>query len=152
MRPMLWLLLLTLALPIGALADSHVDFKNSGGVLSGGTAGLSLSGSILTAVNGLGGMGLVADPNGLGTVAFTTGGIMSGGDVQMGGMFNGGGSFVITGNGMDGIPNAVIFNGSFSGPVSWKLVTLANGTHYYTLTGKVSGSWYTGATVSGATM
>ena len=32
------------------------------------------------------------------------------------------------------------------------LVTLANGTHDYTLTGTLSGTWITGATVNGVTV
>jgi hypothetical protein len=70
----------------------------------------------------------------------------------MGGTFASGGSFVITGNGTNGIPNGVIFNGSFSGPVTWTLVTLANGTHNYTLTGSITGSWLGGGSVNGATV
>jgi hypothetical protein len=71
----------------------------------------------------------------------------------MGGSFNGGGSFIITGNGSQaGVPNGTIFSGAFTGPVTWTLITLANGTHNYTLTGSLSGTWYTGATVEGATV
>jgi hypothetical protein len=70
----------------------------------------------------------------------------------MGGTFAAGGSFVITGNGTGGIPNTVIFNGSFSGPVTWTLVNLSNGTHEYTLSGALTGTWFTGATVNGATI
>src|SRR5213075_771484 len=87
----------------------------------------------------------------LGGLIFSTG-TMTSGSLQMGGMFDGGGSFVITGNGTSGIPNGQIFNGTFSGPVTWSLVTLANGTHNYTLSGSVSGAWYTGTTVYGATV
>jgi len=63
-----------------------------------------------------------------------------------------GGSFIITGNGTGGIPSGVIFNGTFSGPVTWTMVTLSNGTHNYTLTGALVGTWYTGSTVYGATV
>jgi hypothetical protein len=71
----------------------------------------------------------------------------------MGGTFNSGGSFVISGNGSNGLPSGAIFTGSFSGPVTWTLVTLANGTHNYTLTGSLSGIWASsGATVDGATI
>ena len=70
----------------------------------------------------------------------------------MGGTFAAGGSFVITGNGTGGIPNVVIFNGSFSGPVTWTLATGLNGTHYYTLSGTLIGTWYTGLMVDGATI
>jgi hypothetical protein len=150
MKRILWMAVLALALPISAFANNSVDFTNSGGTLSGSSAGLSLTGSTLIAVNGLGGLGLVTGNN-LGSLTFSTGSLISG-SLQMGGTFNGGGSFVITGNGTNGIPNGTIFNGSFSGPVTWTLVTLANGTHNYTLTGSVVGTWEGGTTVNGATV
>ena len=144
MKRMFWLLLLALALPGAGFANS-VDFTNSAGTLSGSNAGLSLSGSTLIAINGPGGL-LTGN---LGTLTFSTGALSSG-DLQMGGTFAAGGSFTITGNGTGGIPNGVIFNGSFSGPVTWTLITLANGTHAYTLTGSLSGTWFTGQSVNGA--
>jgi hypothetical protein len=149
MKRMILLALLALALPLAAFANNSVDFTNSGGMLSGSSAGLSLSGSELIAVNGLGGGGLITGA--LGSLSFSTGSLSSG-SLQMGGSFNGGGSFSIVGNGTDGIPNGTIFTGSFSGPVTWTLITLANGTHNYTLTGSITGTWYNGATVNGATV
>lgn len=144
-----FLTILVLALPFAAFAGSSVDFTNSGGNLTGTSSGLSLTGSTLVAVDGLGG-GLITGNN-LGSVSFSTGALSSG-TLQMGGLFAAGGSFSITGNGADGIPSGVIFNGAFTGPVTWTLVTLANGTHNYTLTGSLSGAWYTGSTVSGVTV
>jgi hypothetical protein len=155
---------LILALPLAAFASSSVDFTNSGGTLSsssggtgsdGGTiagtsSGLTLSGSTLIAVNGLAGGGLIVGSN-LGSVSFSTGGL-TGGTLQMGGTFAAGGTFDIIGNGTSGIPNVTIFSGSFTGPVTWTLVTLANGTHNYTLSGSLTGTWYTGGTVDGATI
>jgi hypothetical protein len=149
MKRVLWLVLLTLALPMAAFANSSVDFTNSSGTLSGTSAGLSLSGSTLIAVNGLSGLGLVT--GNLGSVSFSTAALSSG-SLQMGGTFAAGGTFDITGNGTNGIPNGAIFSGTFSGPVTWTLVTLANGTHNYTLTGSLTGTWVNGATVSGATV
>jgi hypothetical protein len=149
MRRILLMVLLALALPMAAFASS-VDFTNSGGALSGSSDGLTLSGSALIAVNGLNGMGLVTGS--LGTVSFSTGALMAGGDLQNGGMFAGGGSFVIMSNGSNGVPSGTLFNGTFDGPVSWTLVTLANGTHNYTLTGSLTGTWYNGSTVFGATV
>ncbi len=149
MQRSLLLVLLALALPMAAFASSSVDFTNSGGTLSGTNAGLALSGSELIAVNGLGGLGLVT--GNLGTVTFSTG-ALSGGSLQMGGTFLAGGSFVVNSNGSNGLPSGVLFNGSFSGPVTWTLVTLANGTHNYTLSGSLTGTWYTGTTVNGATI
>lgn len=145
MKRILLLALISLALPMAAFANSSIDFTNSGGTLSGSSAGLSLSGSEVIAVNGLGGLGLV---NGnLGTLSFATGMLMTG-SLQNGGTFMAGGTFVIDGNGSNGIPNGTIFSGTFAGPVTWTLVTLANGTHNYTLTGSIS----SGASVNGATV
>lgn len=149
MKRILMLALLALALPMATFASNSVDFTNSGGTLTGTTAGLSLSGSELIAVNGLNGLGLVT--GNLGGMSFSTGSLTSG-NLQMGATFNGGGSFVITGNGTNGIPSGTIFSGSFNGPVTWTLITLANGTHNYTLSGSISGTWYNGATVFGATV
>jgi len=150
MKRILLMALLALALPISAFATKSVDFTNSGGTLSGTSSGLSLSGSELIAVNGLNGMGLVTGD--LGSLTFSTGSLTSG-NLQMGATFNGGGSFVITSSQtINGVPSGVLFSGTFSGPVTWTLVTLANGTHNYTLTGSVSGTWYNGAAVNGATV
>ena len=149
MKRILWLVLLTLALPLAAFANNSVDFTNSGGTLSG-SSGLSLSGSTLIAVNGLNGMGLITGSN-LGSVSFSTAGLISG-NLQQGGTFDAGGTFIVMGNGSNGVPNGVIFNGSFSGPVTWTLVTLANGTHNYTLSGSLTGTWINGMTVNGATV
>jgi hypothetical protein len=142
--------LVALSLPIAAFAN-QVDFSNSGGVLAGSSTGLSLTGSELASVTGLNGMGQIQ--GGLGGLTFSTGTLASG-SLQMGGSFNGGGSFVISGNGSQkGIPSGVIFSGSFTGPVTWTLITLANGTHEYQLSGSISGHWYnTGVTVYGATI
>jgi hypothetical protein len=150
MKRVLWLTVLALALPLTAFADS-VDFTNSGGTLAGSSNGLSLTGSALIAVKGLNGGGLVTG-NDLGSVTFSTGALMAGGSMQSGGTFTAGGSFSITGKAGNGIPSGTIFSGTFSSPATWTMVTLANGTHNYTLTGVVAGtlgsSFYTnGVTV-----
>jgi PEP-CTERM motif-containing protein len=154
MKKVLWIALLALALPMAAFASTttSVDFTNSGGTLSGSSEGLTLSGSELIAVNGLNGMGLVTGA--LGSVSFSTGALMAGGSLQNGGSFAGGAgsSFVIDGNGLNGIPSGAIFSGTFDGPVTWTLITLANGTHNYTLSGSITGTWYNGTTVYGASV
>jgi len=137
MKRVLLLFALALALPFMAFASNSVDFTNSGGTLSGTSSGLSLTGSTLVFVNGFGGGGLFTGSN-LGSLSFTTGALTSG-SLQTGGTFGPGGTFTITGNGTDGLPNGTIFSGSFTN-VTWTLVTLANGTHNYTLTGVVTGS------------
>ena len=136
MKRMLWLALIALALPMAAFANSGgVDFTNSGGTLTGSGAGMSLSGSVLIAVNGLNGSGLVTG-NDLGSVSFSTSMLMSG-SLQMGGTFMAGGTFIINGNGTNGVPNTVIFNGTFDGPVTWS---------------SISGTWIGGSWVNGATV
>lgn len=147
MRRIALLCLLALALPMAAFANNSIDFTNEGGTLSGSSAGLSLSGSTLIAM----GSGGVLITGNLGTLTFSTA-TLSTGNLQQGATFNAGGSFVITGNGTNGIHSGTIFSGSFAGPVTWTLVTLANGTHNYTLQGALTGTWYTGLTVNGATV
>jgi len=147
MKRMILLFLLALALPMAAFANNSVDFTNAGGTLSGSSAGLSLTGSTLIA---MGSGGTITTGN-LGTIGFSTGALSSG-DLQKGATFMAGGTFTITGNGTNGVHNGVIFQGTFSGPVTWTLVTLANGTHNYTLSGALTGTWMSGATVEGATV
>jgi hypothetical protein len=150
MKKMLLLAVLALALPTAVFASGDVDYTNSGGTLSGTNSGLSLSGSVLIAVNGLNGGGLITGSN-LGSLDFTTGALTSG-SLQMGATFAAGGSFTIAGNGSNGIPNGTLFTGSFSGPVTWTLVTLANGTHNYTLSGSLSGWNGSGTATQGVTV
>ena len=130
MKKILLLAVLALALPTALFAGSSVDYTNSGGMLSGSSSGLTLTGSALIVANGLNGGGPVF--GNLGTVTLTTGALISG-SLGQGGVFAGGGSFTITGNGTNGIPNGTVFSGTFDGPVTWTLVTLSNGTHNYTL-------------------
>ncbi len=124
-----WLAILVLALPLAAFANS-IDLTNAGGVVIGNSGGLALTGSTLIKYGS-------TIANNLGSVTFTTGAFTSG-DIDHGGTLMAGGNFVITGNGTNGVPNGVIFNGSFSGPVTWSLMTLENGTHVYTLTGALA--------------
>ena len=136
MKKLVLLAVLALALPTAVFASSNIDYTNSGGTLSGSKSGLELSGSALVAVNGSG--GLITGSN-LGNVSFETGNL-TGGSLQQGGTFAAGGWFTITGNGTNGVPSGTLFTGTFSGPVSWSLMTLSNGTHNYTLTGALTGT------------
>jgi hypothetical protein len=139
-KKVLLLAVLALALPMAAFADSSIDITNRGGTLTGNSSGLSLTGSTLIGV----GSAVGSD---LGSLTFSTGALTSG-NLQTGATFAAGGSFVITGSGTDGVPNGVIFSGTFSSPVSWNLVTLGNGTHNYTLSGGlVSATGQVAATV-----
>ncbi|HXJ86835.1 MAG TPA: PEP-CTERM sorting domain-containing protein [Candidatus Binatia bacterium] len=131
-----------------ATAMNTVDFSDSGGTLAGTTAGLTLSGSTLVTVIGFNSGGIVTGD--LGSVSFSTG-VLASGSLATGGTFQAGGRFTVAGNGTNGIPNDVLFFGTFSGPVSWTLTTLANGTHNYMLTGVLVGSM-AGKVVNAATV
>jgi hypothetical protein len=139
MRRMIWVIFLALALPASALASSSVDFSNNGGTLSGNTTGLTLTGSVLTAVNHWNGGGLIT--GNLGSISFTTGTLATG-NLQTGGTFAPGGSFTIMGSGANGVPTGIIFSGTFLGPTQWilELPALPNGLNSYTLKGNVSGT------------
>jgi PEP-CTERM motif len=149
MKRVVLMVVLALALPLAAFAG-NVDFTNTGGTLTGTSAGLTLTGSQLTVVDGFGGGGTVTGS--LGSLAFSTGALTSG-SLTTGATFAAGGSFTITANGTGGIPGGTIFSGSFSGPVTWTEVTTSgpNGSIYYILSGAVTGTWYNGQTVNGAT-
>lgn len=148
MKKLVLLAVLALALPTAVFASSNIDYTNSGGTLSGSKNGLSLSGSALIAVNGSGGLITGSD---LGSVSFETGALTSG-SLQSGGTFAAGGWFTITGNGTNGVPSGTLFTGTFSGPVTWTMTTLSNGTHNYTLTGALSGTTASGYSTVGVTV
>lgn len=132
------MLSLVLAFPLVALADSN-SFQNSGGQLSSNGTYLSLSGSTLSSVS----MGGTTATGSLGAVSFTTGKLLSG-SLDDGGTFAAGGSFQITGNGSNGIPSGVLFNGTFAGPVTWKAIWNPTSDHHgdwtYELSGRISGT------------
>jgi len=128
MRRVLLLSLLALALPMTAWANSGIDISNHGGTITGNSAGLSLTGSVMFAYGS-------AVGSNLGTVSFMTAGFTSG-NAQDGGDLMPGGTFTVTGNGTNGVPNGTIFSGSFSS-ATWSYVTLADGTHQYTLMGAI---------------
>ncbi len=122
--------LVLLALPWVAHASS-IDISNAGGMVSGNSSGLTLTGSTLFKY------GDVVGTN-LGSVTFTTGAFTSG-DPTMGGTLAPGGSFTITGNGSNGVPSGVIFSGTFTA-ATWTMQSLPNGTHDYVLMGALMGS------------
>jgi hypothetical protein len=151
MKRIVLMAILALALPVAAFAGD-IDFTNTGGTLAGTSAGLTLTGSSLSEVVGFNGSGSIIQ-GGLGTLSFSTGSMISG-NLVTGASFNGGGSFVITSNGFGGLPVGVLFNGTFNGPVSWTedLNCGPNGSVCYTLAGSITGTWYNGTTVNGATV
>jgi hypothetical protein len=154
MKRIVLMALLALALPLSAFAGG-VDFTNTGGTLTGSSAGLTLTGSELTVVDGMNGGGTIT--GGLGSLTFTTAALTSG-NLMTDATFAAGGTFTITGNGTNGVPNGVIFSGTFSSPVVWAMTSApctTNGGICYTLSGSISGTYYNGSTwttVNGATI
>lgn len=145
MKQIFLMAVLALALPLAAFAGT-VDFTNSGGTLTGSSTGLVLTGSTLIQATGLGN-GL---PGNLGTLTFSTGAFVS----TVGGVttFLGGGSFDITGNGMNGLPNGAIFTGTFTSPVTLTFLGSGpNGASIYAVEGSISGMWFAGGTAVGVT-
>ena len=123
-KKLLLLAVLALALPLAAFADSSIDISNAGGIVTGNSSGLTLTGSTLFKYGSSVG-------SNLGSLSFSTGAFLTG-DAANGGTFGAGGTFTISGNGTNGVPNGVIFSGTFSSG-TWSYTTLANGTHVYTL-------------------
>jgi hypothetical protein len=149
MKRIALLILLALALPVMSWADSSpLVFGNAGGTISLTGSSLTLTGSELTSFT-LNGTTYSGD---LGTVSFTTGSMMPGiGSLGIGAVFNGGGTITITGNGTNGIPNGVLFTGSFNGPVNWS-GTPIDGTWSYLLNGTLIGQLIDGTNAFGNTI
>lgn len=158
MRKVLWMALLSLALPMAAWANSsNIVFSNTGGNIGvGGTNSqptLGLNSSTLTSFTGFNG---ITHTGTLGTVNFTTGALVSG-SLATSGIFAAGGSFTISGNGTNGVANGVLFTGSFSSPVQWTGTFNPAGNHglgawTYVLSGSVSGTLSNGAVAQGGTV
>lgn len=138
---------LALALPTAAFAGSFLDYSNKSGNLTGSSSGLTLTGSILTSVDGLNGLGFVTGIN-LGTFSFGTGSLLSGSLTTTScpagqfsctiATFSNVGSWIkITGNGTSGLPNGTLFNGTFKGTFDLAFTGGADGTHTYILTGSL---------------
>ena len=151
MKRVLWMVLLTMALPMAAFAGT-IDFTSTGGTLTGGDSGLSMSGTTITTITGL----TATQLNGgnFGTIAFTTGAFSMAGGAANGGAFAAGGTITITAENITGITNGTtIFSGTFTckSGCTWTLMSPAGpgGNNIYVLAGSISGTWYTGATISG---
>jgi hypothetical protein len=157
MRKVLWVALLSLALPLAASANSsNVVFQNTGGnLVVGGTKAhptLQLTNSVLTSFTGLNG---ITHTGTLGSFNFLTG-AMTSGTLGTSGSFAGG-SFLIMGNGTNGVANGVLFNGTFSGPISWVGSFNPSGNHglgawTYVLSGSIGGTLSNGAYAQGGTV
>ncbi len=139
MKRLIVLATLVLALPLSALASS-VGITGQGGTLWIGSGGLATSSSSgFTSPSQIGGVmnlfGKSFTGTNLGRLTFSTGALASG-SLGSNATFTGGGSFTIALNGaMKGLPNAVVFQGTFSSPVT--MTDLGNGL--FKLTGNITG-------------
>jgi hypothetical protein len=161
-KTLMFALALLILAPAAAWADSCVPssvcFANSGGTMTGGATGLILNGSggsALSSITEIDGKSL-ATP---GSLSFTTGSLVSGdlATLKAGQSvdFNPG-TLSITGT-FDGF-TGTLFTGSFGAPGSpivWELVSIVgkgkNAVYTYDLTGPITGTWYNGSIVNGAT-
>ena len=145
LKKLVLLAVLALALPIAAVADSRMTFTTQGGTLTGGSSGLTLTGSVLTFLNN---MGTVSAGTNLGSLDFTTGALLTG-SIAGGGTFSSVGSaFTLVGNGINGVPLGTIFSGSFTNDVTLALLA-GSGGHDYVLYGLIAGTLGSGGTVNG---
>jgi hypothetical protein len=144
MRRVLVLALLALALPMAAWADG-IDITNKFGSIAINSSGITLHGSQLYQFN------LIKAPKGnsLGSVAFSTGALISG-TIAGGGQFAGGkgvSTFTVIGKGNWGQPKGTIFSGYFDGPVTWTQIS----NTLYELTGTIKGQLWDGRSATGTT-
>jgi hypothetical protein len=153
--------LLSVLLPLAAFAHSGsvpgntcfsglVCINNGGGMATGGSGGLSMTGPNASIVNQIG----VVTGN-LGTLEFTTGALTSGtlGSTVKGNVVDfGDGTFTITTgpSGYNGF-TGVLFTGTFS-TITWTFDGKSNGQYDYTLSGFISGTWEGSTNASGSTV
>jgi hypothetical protein len=144
MKAALLLIVFALALPFTAFADG-INLTNRFGSIAISNAGITSTQSELMSFNGI----MATKGHSLGSVSFSTGALISG-SISAGGTFSSAGStFIVTGNGNQGAPRGAIFNGAFTGPITWTLVSKHGDNVTYTLSGTISGTLYTGRTVGG---
>ena len=83
----------------------------------------------------------------LGSVSFTVGALLDG-SLTGGGHFSDlGSSFIVTGNGNQGVPKGPIFIGAFKGKVHWKLISQDGQKLVFHLNGRIVGYLYDGRMV-----
>ena len=147
MKIALLLIVLTLASSLTAFAY-ETTLTNQFGSLTISNADITSTGSQLRTVNGI-----TAPPGqSLSSVSFSTGALTSG-SVTAGGTFSSSGlTFDGTRSGK-GVPHGAIFTGSFTGPITWTLVSQGGHGHNltYTLSGAISVMLHAGRMVSGTT-
>jgi len=152
MKRLIWIVaLIVVALPLAAFANSGVviDFDNAQSSLTGGTNNLTLTGAPIIGVQNWPGLSPLITGNNLGSMAFSlpTTSLTSGGLDQNHATFGPGGTFSITLNGGQGLPNGLVFNGSFVF-ANWSLISCTGSNCFYSFTGQISGSWMNKSTAT----
>jgi hypothetical protein len=111
---------------LSAIAMAQTDATGAGGSLASGFSNKALSGTSVIAFYNNGDVSPA-----MGTVNIQTPALASG-TLSAGGTFAAGGSFIVQ---ITSVPQT--FNGTFNS-ATWSKITLANGTHSYTLTGTLT--------------
>ena len=135
-------LLLCAFVPRASWAVSHW-FTNQYGTVSIADAGIVSRGSELVAFEQI----VPLKGHSLGSVNFTVGPLLVG-SLSGGGDFSDfGSSFIVTGNGNQGVPKGPIFVGAFKGKVHWKLIAQDGEKLIFHLNGRIVGYLYDGRRV-----
>lgn len=128
--------------PGKACAAEHF-FSNRYGTVSISEGGIVSKGSELVAF----GQVVATKGHSLGYVNFTMGALLDG-TIEGGGHFSSSGSsFIVTGNGNQGVPKGPIFVGAYVGKVRWKLIRQEGEKLVFHLNGRIKGTLYTGGMV-----
>lgn len=145
MKTLMMMVVLVLAAVV-AEADSGINFTDWQGIVTVSSAGITGNAWLICYAG-------IKAYNGhtLGNVMFQTGALTSG-SVLNGGTFSSlGSAFTITGNGQQRMHDGVIFNGAFTGPIQWILLSQSAGTFNYALAGHITGMLWSGRTTTGYT-
>lgn len=148
MRRVLVLAILAVMVASTAAWADSITIGNKGGNIAISDAGIVSTASHLHQFNNI-----VAGPGqGLGFVNFSTGALTSG-SILAGGTFSSSGSSFIVRSTSVLLPchNCIIFSGTFTGDITWTLVSQQGGKSQYQMTGTLVGQLYTGRTVTGTT-
>jgi PEP-CTERM motif len=149
--------LLTLLLPGAAWADG-IQLTNSSGMVifntANGVTTMSTTGSELKSYGNV----QAAKGHSLGTVNFSTGAFLGSSIWSSGSFSSTGSTFDVVGvgpwvkqlTGQSKNP-VTLFSGGFTGPINWTLDSQNHTQYIFTLSGAISGMYYTGRTVTGTT-
>jgi hypothetical protein len=149
--------LLTLLLPVAAWADG-IQLTNSSGMVIfntvNGVTTMSTTGSELKSYGNV----QAAKGHSLGTVNFSTGAFLGSSIWSSGSFSSTGSTFDVVGvgpwvkqlTGQSKNP-VTLFSGGFTGPINWTLVSQNHTQYIFTLSGAISGTYYTGRMVTGTT-